>query len=293
MNGQWASVGDSLTPRWEAGIDWLTYIADTPSEAARLCRIAVELRDETVDPAAKKRPFNLGGYSGWQQGSVRLGLRGHSALLQMSGTTADGHATRLASLSGRPTRLDVQTTWLLPTAQPSWWKRPLELSAQRRSLPPSRRPLIGSRTDTRGLRLGTVGDRTEARYLRVYDKGVETDTYPPGRLWRMELEAKGTLAPRLWDSLNEAQDRSQWCYHTLCAQWRLSGLRWPLPESTPPGYGITAPRKPLADSDALALWMVQSVRPAVARLLTTHSKAEIRRLLSLDDDDDMAGAQTD
>ena len=281
---EWASVRDSLTAEWEAGVDWVTYIARTPSASAELIRLACAIRDEAVDPAEKKRKFNLGGYAGWSQGSVSLGLRGHAAMVQLSGKTADGHWTRLAPLSGAPTRLDVQTTLLLPTAQETWYKRPLRLSTRRTTRPRSSPLLRGWRTDTRGRAHGTAGDRTEPRYLRVYDKGTESGAYPRGRLWRLELEAKGTLAPRLWDDLAESSSVSQWCYNTVCEQWKLSGLHWPLGESTRGSYGITAPRREPSASDRLAEWMVVSVRPAVARLLTTHSKAEIRRLLDLDDD---------
>ena len=291
MQSDWASVGESLTPRWDAGIDWVTYIARTPAAAAELIRTAVALRDEHEDPAAKRRTFNLGGYTGWAHGAVRLGLRGHSAMVQLSGTISASQWTRLASITGTPTRLDVQTTLLLPTALPSWYKRPLKPSTQRTTRPRSNLPLVGLHTDTRGRAHGTVGDRTESRYLRVYDKGTESNTYERGRLWRLELEAKGTLAPRLWDDLRASSDASQWCYNTVCEQWKLSGRHWPLTDSTRGGRGIPAPRREPSASDQLALWLVQSVKPAIARLRTTHSRAEIRRLLDLDDDAEFSEAQ--
>ena len=244
-----------------------------------------ELRDEFVDPTTNERPFRLLCYEGVQCGPVRLGHSGASSLIQLSGATCDSAWTRLASLGGTPTRLDVQTTLQLPTSQPRWYLRPLRRETRTKHRPPSNLPSVGLRMDTRGLRLGTVGDRTKSRYLRVYDKGVESGTQPPGHLWRLELEAKKRLAPRLWGDLLASSDARQWCYDTLSEQWPLSGRRWPLTPGTRGVEGLTVPSDAAPDSVRLRRWIDESVAPAVQRALAKYSRAELRAALNLDEPD--------
>src|SRR5215207_826651 len=147
---------------------------------------------------------------------------------------------------------------------------------------PSKRPQVGLRTDTRGLVLGTVGDRTKARYLRVYDKGVESKVMESGRMWRLELEAKRTLAPALWTDLQKATDVREWCYNSLAEQWRRSGCAWPLTGSTRGGAGIAVPTAAPTDAVRLARWVKQSVAPAIERLRRAHSASEILSMMGLE-----------
>lgn len=116
----------------------------------------------------------------------------------------------------------------------------------------------------------------------MYDKGVESKAMPPGYLWRMELEAKRTLAPALWTDLRNTTDVAEWCYNSLAEQWKRSGYSWPLTASTRGGEGIAVPSRAPTDSERLAQWLRVSVAPAVGRLLRKHSAAEVRRLLALE-----------
>lgn len=272
-------VGDSLTRAWTAGIDWVTYIARDKHAQARLSAMYHELVREFVDRSAKKKPFRCGGYQGCRIGALSLGQLGHSSMLQLSGEVAAKAATRLVSLGGQPTRLDVQMTLSLPTSQPLLYERFLSPSTRTTTPCPSRRPLIGWRMDTRGLALGTVGDRTKCRYLRVYDKGVESNLAPVGHLWRLELEAKKSLAPALWSDWQRAKDQEQWCYDTLSEQWRRSHVRWPLTESTRGVRGVVGSKAKPSDAANLARWARTSVAPALERLARTYSREQINAML--------------
>lgn len=135
--------------------------------------------------------------------------------------------------------------------------------------------------------LGTVGDRTNARYLRVYDKGVESKVEKPGRLWRLELEAKRTLAPALWMDLLNSTDVEQWCFNSLAEQWKRSGCSWPLTASTRAGEGIAVPSEGPSDGERLARWVKQSVAPAIERLLKKHAASEVLSMMGLGASDDL------
>jgi hypothetical protein len=119
----------------------------------------------------------------------------------------------------------------------------------------------------------------------VYDKGVESNTQKAGLLWRMELEAKRKLAPRLWADLLASSDARQWCYDTLSEQWQCSGRRWPLTPSTRGVAGLSVPSDGPPDSVRLRRWIDQSVAPAVQRALAKYSRAELRAALNLDEPD--------
>lgn len=272
-------VGESLTRRWTAGIDWVTYILRDRHAVAKAQCIARELVDEFVDASAKEKPFHLGGYRGWRIGALSHGQRGHSAMIQLSGEVAARAWTRLAPLGGQPTRLDVQTTLSLATSQPLWYRPLLRPSTRTTTRPRFNLPSSGLRTDTRGLALGTVGDRTKSRYLRVYDKGVESKSAPRGTKWRMELEAKKGLAPALWKDLQQAPDEWEWCYNSLAEQWQRSGYCWPLTASTRGLRGVAAPRPVAPDAVSLARWTRTSVAPALQRLARTYSREQINAML--------------
>lgn len=126
-----------------------------------------------------------------------------------------------------------------------------------------------------------MGRRIDPRYLRVYDKGVETGTQPPGVLWRHELEAKGGLAEVLWNDLPAAPDLTTWCYATVEAQWKSSGCCWPLPASREPRPALKAPEKPPAAAVTLAAWLATSVAPTLPRVLAVYSPDELVRMLGL------------
>lgn len=130
--------------------------------------------------------------------------------------------------------------------------------------------------------LGTVGRRTKPRYLRVYDKGVELGTAPPGALWRMEVEAKGALAPKLWEDLKQAPNVREWCWNSCAEQWKLSGYSWPLSGSLRGSRGITIPSKERPEVERLEDWLRQSVRPAVARMRRAFTDEQILEMLGMD-----------
>lgn len=282
---------ETAEPQREAGIDWITVVAAGGKQARKLEQLAYDVRHAKVDACAPEKPFRLMQYEGVQWPGVRVGRWGAKCLVQLSGWVADESWTLLPSYSGRVTRLDVQTTTLLSRSQPAFGMRFLRRAATTRHHPQRLPPKIGKQRDNRGLFLGTVGKRTAPRYLRVYDKGIESNTDPAGLRWRVEVEAKATLAEELWKDLQKAKDVRQWCLDTCAEQWRLSGCCWPLGSSSRTGEPIRGPRPPASDAETLALWMRASVAPVVKRLLRVYSPAEVGRMIGLiavearDDDD--------
>lgn len=117
--------------------------------------------------------------------------------------------------------------------------------------------------------------------MRVYDKGIEQGTHPAGILWRVELEAKRDLAPKLWNRLKVEPDAPQLCYASCAHAWKQSGLRWRLPRSSK-GFALPSPdaRAP-APAHALAAWLRTSVAPTIPRVLAVYTVAELLDMLGL------------
>lgn len=283
-------VRESTTRRWTAGIDWVTYIARGRYAAPQLELIGREIQEEWGDPVDQEKPFRLARYEGWRTPAVRVGRSGASSLIQVSGEVGASAWTRLAHASGQPTRLDVQVSLALPVSQPRFYKRCLRRSMKTTSRSPSSLPSRCSRSDDRGLAFGTVGDRTKARYLRVYDKGVESKTAPPGVYWRIELEAKKALARKLWAQLLIQTDVQHWCYESVSAQWKASGCCWPLTDSTRGVNAVSGYEPRVDDAQRLALWARTSVAPAMERLVRKYGRSAVVAMLNLGDPNDIPEA---
>lgn len=289
-----ASPGESSGWRWDAGIDWVTYISRTRHAVAAIEGLGQQLRREHIEPSAKERPFNLCGYSGWQTSALRVGRRGHCAMMQLSGELASRCYTELRPYGGQPTRLDVQVTLELSQPQPRFGRRFLRPTRATKTSPPSTRPPTGLSTDSRGLFLGTVGARTSSRYLRLYDKGIELGTQPAGVLWRAELEAKGRLAQAMWAQLGSVENVRRWCYDSVADNWQRSGYGWPLSGPSQDAHGCRVPTAPPPDSQRLLRWLSMSVAPVIRRLLAQYSPEHLAWILGLPyPSDDASGSETD
>jgi hypothetical protein len=128
-----------------------------------------------------------------------------------------------------------------------------------------------------------VGTRTSPSYIRVYDKGVEARCAPPGVLWRIELEAKYQHARKLWTKNAQDLTNPSWCakYSVQCLTQR--GFAWPAGPLSGERLDVSAGPKPQSTPTTLASWLVLSVRPAIQRLRSVFSVAEILEMLALSD----------
>lgn len=272
----------TFEPEWiRPGIDWLTFITDDRKSTDSLVSVLTPLAREQAARGEKKRPFRFMGWKGESLGGVRLGIRGDTAVAQLSGELCNDSWTLLRSSPGRVTRLDLQATLKLSTSRTDFARRLLRHSARTRQLPPERRTPTSYSSATSGLRIGTAGLRTRRSYLRVYDKGAEAETHKPGILWRVELEAKRDLAPQLWNRIKSAPDVPQLCYDSCAQSWKQAGLRWPLPKSTK-GYAMPPKqKKEPPPAHALGAWLRTSVAPTIPRVLAVYSVADVLDMLGM------------
>lgn len=264
-----------------AGIDWCRLILDSTNDIAAAESLADDARRADVGSGGSVRPWAFQGYKGHASQSIRFGKKGWKAIIETSGEAAPAMSARMASLGGRCTRLDVQTTLTFSKALPRFGTRCLRLAGttpRHLSQSPHR---VGLSLDGKGYWCGTVGERTEPSYWRIYDKGVEAREAPPNVKWRLEWETKKTLAPEVWRECCAAPNVASWSWERVRSSWKQAGLFWPLPGSERALPPVVAPPKPMTPAWKLALWIEATVSPTIPRLLNVFSVDEVLRMLAL------------
>lgn len=266
----------------EAGIDWVTYTAPRKGGETALRAFGRWVIDQQRLQGSRVAPWRAEGYHGEASEQCASGSREDTDYLRLSGSLAGSLWSEIPSASGHPTRLDVQTTLLLRESHTSLgrgiWKQAPSPISPLRGRPPRRVCSVGSC----GLWLGTVGTRTARSYLRIYDKGVEKKTHPSGYRWRIELEAKQSLARALWAEIHAAREPSKWCVSTCERAITAVAGTWPLASSGSIEPLPPVPARELESVQRTKTWLATSVAPSIARLLEFCDTDEVLELLGLD-----------
>jgi hypothetical protein len=272
-----AAAGEYPVVEWEADVDWLTQVYEA-SEQGERAAFRAELWQQARESAGdRRRSWGLAGFSGSSCGGVALGRRGGEIVVQVTSRAAGEHFEALTALGGRPSRLDLALTCILPAGQ---FHPPREAYTA-----PSRQSGKGRRTDARILMLTKGGGSTcyvgaassEIR-MRVYDKGAEEGSHPPGQRWRWEVQARRTRAVVRAQALAAAPLRQSAVASQVLGHVSALGLRAPgcnLEHSHHCGV------HPTSDAADTLRWLERGVQPAVSRLLRHYDRATILEALGL------------
>src|SRR5690349_18022953 len=209
------------------GIDWITCTATNSGSGGELWALGDHLlrQDDAVNDAPV--PWQMKGYRGWHTTHTRLGARPGSILLSLSGQKSFNNWRDTIAAAENCSRLDcavdVSCDSPIPTIARDVYRemghRPL-----RSGRPSSSRLILGSD----GGSTVYIGSRSSEYFGRVYDKGVEQKTHPPGQWWRWELEIKGESAMRVANQILTA-DAEQGAIGSLVNQWFRARCGWSLP----------------------------------------------------------------
>ena len=120
--------------------------------------------------------------------------------------------------------------------------------------------------------------------MRVYDKGQESKSHPPGYRWRIEAELKREYAEAQWKSLLQAPVAETSCYASSQFWAQRCGLSWPLPTSSESLVLQPLPEQIPPDVAASLSWLRLQVRPTVERLVRAGLGAPVLDALGLDHD---------
>ncbi len=274
-------VNASRPQKWTGGLDWIRWKVDKLRAVRSVLERIKVLQTEDAQRASAVKPWRFQGYEGVQTDSIRWGKRGGYLLWESSGEVAAATMASMGKSPGYALRIDLQLTLAFSSPQPHFGTSLIgssqgTLHTQRRS-----RKLVGLSTRTDGLWLGTVGRRTSPSYLRIYDKGVESSLAPQGRLWRIEVEAKGTHADQLCKDHQDSLTDPKFCANYTTSSLIRSGCSWPFAALAESPVDIRLGRKEETTAGRLAIWLTHSVRPVLPRLLTVFTVAEVLEMLNL------------
>lgn len=262
---------------WWADVDWITQVYEDADEAERATWRAELWQEERHAAGDRVRSWSLAGFAGRQCGGIAYGRRGTSAVVQVTSQRAGEAFGVLTALGGRPSRLDLALT---AETLPGQFDPPSE--AYTAILGQNGR---GRRTDARTLIQSTgggatcyVGSGSSEQRLRVYDKGVEEESAPPGTRWRWEVQARRVRARAHATMLAAAPHRESAVASHVLGHLRHLGLRAPgcnSPCSHPCGVHTTP------DAANTLRWLETGVAPAVERILRIYPRETILRALGL------------
>lgn len=261
-------------------IDWATcvYTDDHSRRIAQYRASRWMLDREKV--GNYRRGWNLASLMGTICGGVAYGESCNLSAIQLSGPAADTFFEQVATTLGRFSRLDVQGTCI----SEQWGFDPVK-RAYRGSAGEKQ---VGRQVQARLYICGTdggstayAGSKTSEWRVRVYDKGVESQTAPPGMKYRWEIQLRRKHAQHAAETIRLAPTRQEGIQKVL-TQYAAKANVW-LPRAlTGIREEVSLQRDP-SDLAATLDWLRRGVRPSVERAVKFVGVDEVARLLGLVD----------
>lgn len=271
----------------ESQVDWLTASAHGKERSQRMMDVARHIAKEEAGQGNQKRRWRLMGYEGHRVGRIAYGRRDDaSCLVQLSGDAAERHLTVVLGESDVVTRVDLAATWRASPPDPLFGRNQYALAEMfHRSHPRSARPwFVG---DASGGFTCYLGDRQSANFLRIYDKGRESQSALDGpgveryrACWRVELEAKASMAAALANMAADREDRADFVRGYLVSFMEAHGMSAPFVAGQPvallPGF------RRRSDEESRLQHLARNVRPTVQWLESRGRGADLRKALGID-----------
>lgn len=258
-------------------VDWLTVTAKPDGSAERLWDVGVQLLDAGKLEGEHATRWHSHGYRGWHLSGCSFGQRPDGVVVILSSVKAAQNWQHAVAAAENCTRLDICSDLYFTSPVPRLAHKAYVQSSHTRTSngrPPGRRLIVSGD----GGSTFYTGSRASQRMGRLYDKGVESKTLPPGRWWRWEIEFKAESANALLDALVRAPDREYFCAATVASFFRK---RCAVAPTWSPDVEIhNLSPDPTSDEAALE-WLARGVRPTVARLLKRLPQERITFSLGL------------
>ena len=246
-------------------LDYLRVTSQGNSGAGVILDLFERIRSARGDdrPLYACKTFRALGYEGQQADHVAWGRRGDGGMLQMAGHVAQEFGPLVMASVGRVTRVDLQTTV-------EFFEQNLDIPAsvveQLSLFSGDREKQVYYARITNSLMGQTVyvNRRTSDQFGRIYDKGVQADTQPPGFVWRYEVELKGKPAREASISLKKADFDPHWI-EAFVYQW--FSKRGVIPRWETGKVSIIIERETVVSDDLKTIsWLHRCVSPVIRRL---------------------------
>jgi hypothetical protein len=259
---------DRADLRWCGGLDWfqVTYTCPSNPEAALVAyETAVYTVAAAYDPTARAVPFTAQGYRGEKVGKASYGVRQDGCMLQVTGSWALHPALLAVPQTGVPRTDYAVTVWGLPRA--SSVPRETGLASRVAARASKRKPwqVTGYDGEVKGD-TAYLGARTSETFVRVYDKGAQTDEpFYEGSV-RYEVQSKNRHSQANLLYYSGGDNTAYRAASIVQRELRNKGV------SLPDDLLLLAPEAPanpgkeVSSLDRTLQWLVSGVGPTVARL---------------------------
>ncbi len=265
-----------------AGVDWVTMTTEKDEIGFAWYAMYTKYRDIKKREADEEMPFSNGYYSGLRIASMQWGHDPHLGyIIIISGSDADKYWDRLSPIDGRVTRLDLCVDFVQKNVQ-YLAKDLFELAGEERR---RQKPGLSLFIGPEGGDTLYVGSRHSQQFGRLYDKGVESGTSPPGHYWRAEVEYKKPLAGLMAAELvqESSESRVQAIADTV--------VHWFLERDIPVlgnelgtrAIEISVEQR-ITTADKKLAWLKTQVGPTVRTLVSLGLGKEVMKSLLIDED---------
>lgn len=261
----------------DAGVDWITATAQHGSTMWEQEVLASDLLTRAELNGLPIKAEKRLGYTGRTFPGFFAGRREGGSILVASGAFAQDVYRSIANVSDNISRLDVQVTVRTKSDEVHLARH--GMAVLRSGSPNTKR--TRNATIIEGKKHGetlTLGKRVSDSYLRIYDKGVESNNAPPRTLWRYEAELKRNCADAWYHRLGRSGIDKTVAQSLVWEAFDQRGLR---PVFAPGLISSTLERiYSKEDHDTLA-WFEDSLRVTVARMIKRVGHKRVMESLGL------------
>lgn len=264
--------------RQTAGVDYLTVTAVKPDAVNELVGRAKRYSEALKAEKIVGKDWKFKGYTGQTFGFFSWGIGASGGICMLNGPAADKYLELFLTDYERVTRIDLQTTVqfnqpFLNLGEKHWWE--VRNCDKKQGASRSYRKVVGG---DGGYTL-YVGSRTSGKMLRVYDKGVQSESLAPGLLWRYELELKRPYAGPASMVFVQSASRAEYILGAIFTHCRTNGIA-PAFVTEASHCEIEALAK-VVTVDTKLNWLSTAVKPTVAYLADMGYTKEVLRALGL------------
>lgn len=240
-------------------------------------------RDEKKKEANEELPFSNGYYSGLRIAKMQWGYEKHLGyIVIISGADAERYWNRLSPKDARVTRIDLCVDFV--KKEPQYLANDLfmAIGKERKETTPRLSLYIGPE----GGDTLYVGSRHSQQFGRLYDKGVESGTAPPGYFWRAEVEYKKPLAGLMATELKEetSQNRVPAIRDTVLHWFTDRGIEVPENVAGKTNISVSVEAR-ITTADKKLAWLRTQVGPTVRQLVSLGLGKEVMKSLLIEEGD--------
>ncbi len=275
------SVSVSYTPVIvDAGFDYITATSNTQKTNNYFEAVGEQLLANERLLGSDIVAWNYSGYHGMTSGSCQLATNGHSRLLRLSGHLAQKHWHRIAERAANISRADWQVTIRFRVPVPTLAEK-CERQARRFEATHNHGRQVELRRNSLKGKTLYVGSHKSDRFLRLYDKGMQSKLEAAGFVWRAEIQYQNKLALLRTTQLLQEGNTEEGLIPIVTAELARVGIVSLVPSAT---SSLKASSGRLRrETDMRLDWLNSQVKSTVQKLVAANRLFETLDALGLTD----------